>query len=335
MPYLTQLAAVARRTGYPVVEVTGWRTRGHGEQPQVLGIVAHHTAGATGGGDAPSLAVVRDGRPGLDGPLSHFVLGRSGTIYVVAAGRCWHNAPSTSAQHTNSASLGIEAENDGRQPWPADQVDAYVKLCAELCLEFGLPASRVRGHKEVNDAKPDPHTLSMTTFRSRVAAVMNGEEEEPMPEHTRFKGVDLSVVLPPGQWRYVPFTHKGGDAQSDLIYSVLTGKAHYLASVGIRIGDTDHEPELGQPVLYKAIAPGTEVQLRAVEVEPAAGGGWDVYQSHSINSLVQVAGSGHFTHTWNEYVGADQRLRFRVIQYGAHPVLLNASTASVTSWPAR
>src|SRR5688500_14446582 len=112
VPYLTQLEAVAKRTGYPVTAVAGWKTRGHGHQPAVEGIVCHHTAGATAGGDYPSLGVVRDGRVGLSGPLSHFGLGRTGRIYVIAAGRCWHNAPSTSAQHTNSASIGIEAEND-------------------------------------------------------------------------------------------------------------------------------------------------------------------------------------------------------------------------------
>ncbi|MFD0691628.1 peptidoglycan recognition protein family protein [Actinomadura fibrosa] len=176
MPYLTQLAAVARRTGFPVTEVSGWKGRGHGPQPSVQGIVAHHTAGASGGGDYPSLAVVRDGRPGLDGPLSHFGLGRSGRIYVIAAGRCWHNAPSTSAYHTNSASLGIEAENDGRQAWPDVQLDAYKLLCAELCKEFGLPASRVKGHKEVNTEKPDPHSINMTAFRADVARLIEGDD---------------------------------------------------------------------------------------------------------------------------------------------------------------
>lgn len=175
MPYLTQLAAVARRTGYPVTEVSGWKSRGHGPQPSVQGIVCHHTAGPSGGGDYPSLAVVRDGRPGLDGPLSHFGLGRSGRIYVIAAGRCWHNAPSTSSYHTNSASIGIEAENDGRQPWPAAQLDAYKKLCAELCREFGLPASRVKGHKEVNTQKPDPHSVNMNDFRADVARLIEGD----------------------------------------------------------------------------------------------------------------------------------------------------------------
>lgn len=178
MPYLIQLADVARRTGCKVVEVKGWKTRGHGPQPEVQGIVCHHTAGPASGGDYPSLNVVRSGRPGLDGPLSQFGLGRSGTIYVIAAGRCWHNAPSTSAWHDNSSSIGIEAENNGRQPWPAAQVDAYKRLCAELCREFELTASRVKGHKEVNTQKPDPHSINMDNFRADVARLIAGEDDD-------------------------------------------------------------------------------------------------------------------------------------------------------------
>ena len=177
MPWLTQLADVARRTGYPVTEVSGWKTRGHGPQPEVKGVVCHHTAGPAGGGDYPSLAVVRSGRPGLDGPLSQFGLGRSGRIYVIAAGRCWHNAPSTSANHTNSCSIGIEAENNGSQEWPAVQLDAYRKLCAELCKEFGIQVSQVKGHKEVNSGKPDPHGVNMNDFRLRVVQLIEGDED--------------------------------------------------------------------------------------------------------------------------------------------------------------
>jgi hypothetical protein len=148
----------------------------------VQGIGCHHTAGPAGGGDYPSLRVVRDGRPGLDGPLSHFGLGRSGTIYVIAAGRCWHNAPSTSPRHDNSSSIGIEAENNGSQPWPREQYDAYVSLCAELCREFGLPASRVRAHREVNTSKPDPHSIDMNDFRAAVGALMEGDRESSWTE---------------------------------------------------------------------------------------------------------------------------------------------------------
>ena len=167
MPYLTQLATVARRTGYPVVEVAGWKTRGHGPQPAVRGIVAHHTAGRN------DMHVVRDGRPGLDGPLSQFWLRHDGTIFVVAAGKCWHNAPSTSVNHTNSNAIGIEAENNGTEAWPTIQLDAYRRLCAELCREFGLTPSRVKGHKEVQPGKPDPHHVDMGRFRADVAQLLD------------------------------------------------------------------------------------------------------------------------------------------------------------------
>lgn len=185
MPWLTQLATIARRTGYPVVEVDGWRTRGHGEQPQVLGIVCHHTAGWN------DRHVVVNGRPGLDGPLSHFWLAKDGTIHVVAAGRCWHNAPSTSPHHGNSTSLGIEAENDGKTPWPARQLDAYRRLCAELCKAFNLPASRVKGHKEVNTGKIDPHSINMNTFRAEVARLITGRS--PIPREDSMPLADKDV----------------------------------------------------------------------------------------------------------------------------------------------
>lgn len=170
MPWLTKLAEVARRTGFPVIESPGWKTRGHGPQPAVKGIVCHHTAGRN------DMHIVRDGRPGLDGPLSQFWLKHDGTIYVIAAGRCWHNAPSTSAYHTNSNSIGIEAENNGREPWPDIQLRAFKALCAELCKEYKLTASRVKGHKEVNRSKPDPHTISMAAFRVDVAELMAGDD---------------------------------------------------------------------------------------------------------------------------------------------------------------
>ena len=192
MPWLTRLATVARRTGMPVVEVPGWKTRGHGPQPSVEGVVCHHTAGPAAGGNYPSLNVVRDGRPGLDGPLSHFGLGRDGTIYVIAAGRCWHNAPSTSKKHANSTSIGIEAENNGRQSWPAVQLLAYQRLCAELCREFGLAAHRVMGHKEVNTGKPDPHSIDMDGFRVQVARLLAGRAPA-LPETTE---EDVVAKLP-------------------------------------------------------------------------------------------------------------------------------------------
>jgi hypothetical protein len=134
--FLTDLADIARRTGVTVVEEPGWRTRGHGGMTDVQGVVCHHTAGWN------DLHVIVDGRPGLDGPLSQFWLSRTGVIHVVAAGRCWQNAPSTSPFHENHNSIGIEAENDGSAPWPAcssPRTSGCARLSARRtgCLQGG------------------------------------------------------------------------------------------------------------------------------------------------------------------------------------------------------
>lgn len=175
MPYLTGLARVARLTGYPVMEVPGWETRGHGPMGEVKTIVAHHTAGPKTG-NYPSIGTVRSGRPGLEGPLSQLGIGRDGTIYVIAAGLCYHAGPVLDPDFSNDNALGIEAENTGLgEEWSRAQLDAYVKLCAALVREFGLEVTDVRGHKEIcypKGRKTDPYfaapSLSMVQFRAHV-----------------------------------------------------------------------------------------------------------------------------------------------------------------------
>lgn len=177
--YLTNLAAVARRTGFPVVEEYGWRSRGHGSMGKVRSVVAHHDAAR----QSPSTfnTVIRDGHSTLDGPLAHFALRRDGTIHVVAAGLCWHAGTNINPWlYGNSHSIGIEAGNDGLgEPWPQRQLDAYVALCAELTKEFNLKPKRVRGHKEIAPSrKIDPNGINMNWFRSRVAQYLKGGQKK-------------------------------------------------------------------------------------------------------------------------------------------------------------
>ena len=323
MPYLTQLAKVARRTGYPVTEVKGWESRGHGPQPSVQGIVCHHTAGASAGGDYPSLAVVRDGRAGLSGPLSHFGLGRSGRIYVIAAGRCWHNAPSTSSHHTNCASIGIEAENDGRQPWPAAQLDAYKKLCAELCREFGLPASRVKGHKEVNTQKPDPHSVNMNAFRADVARLIAGgslpqQEEDDMPEYVSV-GIDKPIDLPPGQWVTVAWGKEYSDRDhhhwNEGGTTFVVGPARYSCTANVRID---------------GLAPGTELQARVIEVAE------DGSKTEPGPIAEYTASQGATFLHYNlaaDTVNSKFRVRFQVIHYGTETGRITSGSAKAFAWP--
>lgn len=174
---LTDLADACRKSGLPVVEQPGWRTRGHGQMSAVRSIICHHTAGPAAG-ELPSLTTVRDGRPGLAGPLAQLMLGRSGTVYVIAAGLCWHAgvvfSPPTQG---NAYAIGIEAEATGTAPWPPAQYAAYARLCRALVDHYGLAVDRVLGHKEVaspRGRKVDPN-FDCQQFRAAVSAVQEDD----------------------------------------------------------------------------------------------------------------------------------------------------------------
>lgn len=170
--YLTDLADACRKSGLTVVEVDGWRSRGHGGMAGVETIAVHHTATSLkASGDYPSLRIVRDGRSDLPGPLAHLGLGRSGTVYVIAAGLCYHAGATFNRGEGNAYAIGIEAEHDGLSPWPESLVDAYARLCTALADHYDLPVSDVKGHKEIatpRGRKSDPN-FDMDAFRDRVA----------------------------------------------------------------------------------------------------------------------------------------------------------------------
>lgn len=188
---LTNLAELARSAKLTVMEIDGWRTRGHGQMSDVRTITCHHTAGPKRLDKRMSLPVVKDGRPGLSGPLAHYYLDRDGTVYVVAAGLCYHAGVSLSNDFTNSHAIGIEAEAAGTgwsNDWPPVQMRAYETLCRALCSSFGLNYTNIRGHKETcapKGRKSDP-SFDMTVFRSHVRTppIVKPEDKNDMADIT-------------------------------------------------------------------------------------------------------------------------------------------------------
>lgn len=186
---LTWLADVLRAAGCKVEERPNWKNAGRAEMGNVKGVLLHHTAGPLKG-NAPSLALVEHGRSDLPGPLSHLVLGRDGTFYVVAAGRCnhagageWHGVTAG-----NSSFIGIEAENAGTgvDPWPEVQMDAYARGVAAILKHIGADDVMAAGHKEYalpRGRKIDP-SFDMVAFRANVAAIMGGANLGPIPTAT-------------------------------------------------------------------------------------------------------------------------------------------------------
>lgn len=183
---LTWLPKVLEDAGLKVATVDGWELRG-GEMGTVRGVICHHTANPRRDLNMPSLKVLRDGRSDLPGPLAQLGLGRDGTYYVIAAGRCNHAGSGlwNGVARGNSHFIGIEAENSGRDddfPWPTVQLDAYQRGVAAILRHLKLDAGCCAGHKEYAlplGRKPDP-SLDMPGFRSAVARILSGEAPPPL-----------------------------------------------------------------------------------------------------------------------------------------------------------
>jgi peptidoglycan hydrolase-like protein with peptidoglycan-binding domain len=183
---LTWLPEVLKAAGLKVAECEGWQTRGHGDMGSVLGVLCHHTATPGKNGNMPTLNTLIKGRADLSGPLSQLGLGRDGTFYIIAAGKCNHAGAGMwqGVVSGNTHFIGIEAENTGGHedfPWPVVQVEAYQRGVAAILKHVGKGAEFCAGHKEYalpKGRKPDPD-LDMNAFRTAVAAILQGTAQPP------------------------------------------------------------------------------------------------------------------------------------------------------------
>jgi N-acetylmuramoyl-L-alanine amidase len=182
---LTWLADELRSAGLRVQGDEGWLERGRPWAFDPVGVLMHHTAfRATGADPQPALATVRDGRPGLRGPLCHVLVARDGTCHVIYAGRANHAGearPSGPVEggDGNASYVGIEIDYAPQQPFSqrptAAQLDASVVAAAAIVARLGNGADHVRYHSETSLAgKWDPgSTLDADAFRARVAAELD------------------------------------------------------------------------------------------------------------------------------------------------------------------
>lgn len=173
------LADVLRAAGLQVIEVAGWQGRGH-ELSAVNGIVAHDTVTGTNWTDESVAHLLRDGRPDLAGPLAQLGLDRHGRFWLVCDGKANHNGFGLWANQA----IGIEAFNDAHEPWPAVQLDAWVRGCAAILRHLGQNEGHVLGHKETDpNRKQDPSNLDMNEFRRKVAALLHPSVEDDVIEY--------------------------------------------------------------------------------------------------------------------------------------------------------
>lgn len=187
------LIAALRAAGLEVVVITGWLARGRPGSFAPVGVLNHHTgASARGWTRLKELAYAKwmflTGRPDLPPPLCQIALGRSGVVYIGAAGRANHAGSarasgSVAAGDGNTLYVGIEWMLSGKEPIPDEMMSAGVTLNAVLTEKQTQTSvqtisahyqTSVTGKWDIGDPNGVNYNgakvLDMGKFRSRVAA---------------------------------------------------------------------------------------------------------------------------------------------------------------------
>jgi hypothetical protein len=159
----------------PFDKYLDWQTDGHGQMgDRLYGIIVHHTAG----GGTNDHKVVKNGRPGLDGPLAHCTFERNGRGRLIAAGQCYHAGtgthPRIGRNNGNLRTLGIEGVSNGTS-WSSSQYpEEYPRFAAAFAVEYNLPVEAIIGHKEWTTRKIDPGNWDMNAFRREAKKSFTG-----------------------------------------------------------------------------------------------------------------------------------------------------------------
>ena len=209
-PTAAAFVAALRAEGLTVVEVGRWwdHNRNHkGPWGPVHGVMIHHTVTQ---GTANTVRICRDGYTALPGPLCHGVIAKDGVVHLVGYGRTNHagggdpdtlaavidesydvrppkpNVGNTDGIDGNRHFYGFECENlgDGKDPWPAAQLEAIEKAGAALCRLHRWGSKSVIGHLEWSDDKSDPRGFTMPSMRDRIADRLAVEEPKPPAKPT-------------------------------------------------------------------------------------------------------------------------------------------------------
>lgn len=311
---VTWLADALRAGGCRVDEgiVPDWQRRGHtdgGFSP--IGVLGHHTAGPASG-DYPSLGTVRDGRPGLPGPLANLGLTRSGVWFPVAAGRAWHAGAGSCrwvpGNDGNGHLIGIEAESSGRGDWTPAQLEAYPRGVAALLRDLGVGADRFIGHKEwAPGRKTDPAGWpgDMNGFRATVARILNGDNDDmPLSDDDLRKvyqavwfGTAGASLIPnlrrdpsgkTGEWPYTTLGAMDGRIANEVLPRALQPLSAAVVGYGQRVENIEATVVALQAAIAELATSGA-TSLTAGQIESAV---TKALRENIVKVDVDVAGQG-------------------------------------------
>ncbi|MDH3287305.1 MAG: N-acetylmuramoyl-L-alanine amidase [Betaproteobacteria bacterium] len=118
-------------------------------------VIIHHTSND---GAEHALSTLTDS---LRRVSAHYLIARDGTIYYLVdeMARAWHAGESYwgGSRDLNSASIGIELDNNGDEPFTEPQIESLLMLLADLKERYKIPTANFLGHGDVaTGRKTDP-----------------------------------------------------------------------------------------------------------------------------------------------------------------------------------
>ncbi|MCA1799968.1 MAG: N-acetylmuramoyl-L-alanine amidase [Actinobacteria bacterium] len=170
--------------GFRVDVYPGWEKRGTTSfDPE--GVMDHHT----GAGAYNNLLKYMAVGP-IHPPLCNYATSRPDNgvvrVTIVAAGRANHagvgELPWRRGQGStgNMRTFGAEHQNDGRQSWPSQQVEAIRRCDAALLSYMRMPVERLLDHKTyAPKRKWDRHSTDVAYERRIVKSLLEGDELTP------------------------------------------------------------------------------------------------------------------------------------------------------------
>ena len=148
---LAACAPVPQRAGIP----TSWQGSPNFDERRPNLVVIHHTSD-----DSVDEAMRTLANP-LRSVSAHYLIARDGAIIqlVDERARAWHAGESKwgAATDINSASLGIELDNNGSEAFPEAQISSLLRLLADVKERYRIPVANFVGHADVAPRrKTDP-----------------------------------------------------------------------------------------------------------------------------------------------------------------------------------
>lgn len=96
---------------------------------------------------------------------AHYVIGKNGEVVQMLSDylRAWHAGVASWGKTTdiNSASIGIELDNNGLEPFSEVQINSLLALLNQLKKQYTIPTQNIIGHSDIAPSrKTDPSAFS-------------------------------------------------------------------------------------------------------------------------------------------------------------------------------